>query len=1064
MAFRLKAAQRRSIIAGPETTRSAPAFFAFFLFCFTSAALFFLVLASGIPDAPAQSARTEKVILERGIESLPIGRRIYLTGDSDNTLTYKAVAQRHEHNLLGERSEQDVIALGPDFSPVWLVFSVTNNSDTENWVLHFGSVSAGRYALVREVSVYNYTTGQIFARPDRPAPKNEAMKAAAFSPGFAQNLAVPVRIRANATDLFIVSLIPEQSFPGTIAPVLMTYSRYMNMHASGGGPFAVFQFVLLTGAAAFFLAVSLIKGRLSYIVFSAYYLLNLVALFMLGRFFLTDIFWIKHIIAVLQAGILLAGLYSAHVFLGIKAENRGGNILFFILGGTVLPGLLSSFVFQAVPALSAFFYLLPFLVIPAGLACLSMLYARGGRRDALLYGAGWGVIFAGVAVMAASVAGWFPANLLTMNAYWLALVPQAVLFMAGAIGEVRTSEEADHYTRAREDRVAQSLERLKQSKESADQARLLRVIERERELMAELREREMQRTEEMRQAKDMADEANRAKSAFLAVVSHEIRTPMTGILGMIRLLLDTKMTKQQHEYATAIQKSGETMMALLNDILDFEKIESGKMELEYIDFNLPRLAQGVVTLMSGHAAEKGVTLKMDIADNFPKIFEGDPTRLRQVLLNLVSNAIKFTERGGEVKLIIRATLLVEKPKGVKGDYEIYFAVKDSGIGMSEEVQSRLFKPFAQADKSTARKYGGTGLGLTICRRLLEVMGSRIEVESKEGEGSTFFFKLPLEIGRNEEVTEEEASKAASGEKQGVPPLNILVIEDNEMNRKVLLGFLTKGRHNVTLTDSGESGLNICRHKAFDVILSDLNLSGMSGLETTKTLRMTPDKKIASTPVIALTGNVSEEDVQRCYAANMNGFLAKPIDPEKLDEILWKVHKGELDQPVIVQGGSSTIPSGGTFTEGLGEEALGGDDFDSFEEAANMFAKPGAVPEKAPEIKPLFDGGMLNGLLDTLGKEALEELMEGFWAKASDIVTDIEKSAESDDRDALHAHAHELKGMAANFGLSVLSDLGAGIERATKNEYESASIAGDIGKLRPCYEESLQAVQDWIAGR
>jgi CheY-like chemotaxis protein len=478
---------------------------------------------------------------------------------------------------------------------------------------------------------------------------------------------------------------------------------------------------------------------------------------------------------------------------------------------------------------------------------------------------------------------------------------------------------------------------------------------------------------------------------------------------------------------------------------------------------------------------------MDIADNFPKIFEGDPTRLRQVLLNLVSNAIKFTERGGEVKVIIRATLLVEKPKGVKGDYEIYFAVKDSGVGMSEEVQSRLFKPFAQADKSTARKYGGTGLGLTICRRLLEVMGSRIEVESKEGEGSTFFFKLPLEIGRNEEVTEEEASKAASGEKQSVPPLNILVIEDNEMNRKVLLGFLTKGGHNVTLTDSGESGLNICRHKAFDVILSDLNLSGMSGLETTKTLRMTPDKKIASTPVIALTGNVSEEDVRRCYAANMNGFLPKPIDPEKLDEILWRVHRGELDQPVILGGSSSAIPSETvpveeheepvadrkkeayraeeaqdvpylqTFAAEMGDEDEG--DFDSFEEAANMFVKR----EETPEERALFDKAMLDGLLDTLGKEALEELMEGFWAKASDIVTDIEKSAESGNRDALHAHAHELKGMAANFGLSVLSDLGARIERATKNGDERASITGDIEKLRPCYEESLKAVQDWVRG-
>lgn len=446
--------------------------------------------------------------------------------------------------------------------------------------------------------------------------------------------------------------------------------------------------------------------------------------------------------------------------------------------------------------------------------------------------------------------------------------------------------------------MASAVSSLRQSKEAAENIRLLKVIEHERQVMNELREREVKQNEDMRKAVAAADEANRSKSAFLAVVSHEIRTPMTGIMGMIRLLLETQLDKKQRDYAQTVMDSGDAMMALLNDILDFEKIESGRLDLEYVDFDLHRILNSVITLMSGHAEAKKISLKLDIGSDVPRYFIGDPIRLRQVLLNLCGNSIKFTEEGG-VTLRVQVDNFGEAPK-TKESRKIRFSIEDTGIGISPEAQRNLFNPFSQADSSITRKFGGTGLGLAICQRLIEAMGSQIKINSQEGEGSTFYFTIVMKEGTAEDAEQARHGHMQAGRQKSDRTMKILVVEDNEINQKLLKEFLERMGHSIHQVMNGEDAVEAVKTGDFDTVLMDVELPGISGMGATKSIRALPDRQKAAIPVIALTGNIRDEDIGACYTANMNGHIAKPIDPSKLKSMLEKVAEGNLDNPVILE--------------------------------------------------------------------------------------------------------------------------------------------------------------------
>ena len=371
----------------------------------------------------------------------------------------------------------------------------------------------------------------------------------------------------------------------------------------------------------------------------------------------------------------------------------------------------------------------------------------------------------------------------------------------------------------------------------------------------------------------IASEANRAKSEFLAMMSHEIRTPMNGILGMTHLLASTGMSDQQQDCIETIRQSGEMLLTVLNDILDFSKLEAGRLSLEEMPFELAPFVEGVAALMRGPAEAKGLSLITVMAPNLPPQVVGDRNRIRQVLLNFLSNAVKFTEAGGiVVELSCRGT--------DEGQARLLFKVSDTGIGIPYGAQRKLFTAFTQADSSISRRFGGTGLGLAISYRLVELMGGVIGLRSMPGEGSSFWFKLTLALAK------EALVKPVEPEASPLPSLSILLAEDNMVNRKVAEAILLRAGHGVVCVGDGEKAVQAVERVSFDLVLMDMQMPVMDGLQASRLLR----HRGYGLPIVALTANAMSEDWDRCIEAGMDGYVPKPFTPESLFAELARVLK------------------------------------------------------------------------------------------------------------------------------------------------------------------------------
>lgn len=508
-------------------------------------------------------------------------------------------------------------------------------------------------------------------------------------------------------------------------------------------------------------------------------------------------------------------------------------------------------------------------------------------------------------------------------------------------------------------------------------------------------------------ARQQAEQASRAKSAFLATMSHEIRTPMNGVLGTARLLQDTTLTATQQHYVQVINRSGRSLLAILNDVLDYSKIEAGHLEIHQSHFDLYRLVRETHELMQSRALEKGITLSYQIDENVSQYWQGDEIRIGQVLNNLVGNGIKFTEQG---QVCIRVRFDTQSGG-------LCFAVEDSGIGIAEQDQVSLFDAFTQAEAGR-RKQGGTGLGLAISRKLVEAMGGELQLSSQLGQGSCFYFTLPLQQGQPVDTPILAVDE--------VPVANVLVVEDNEVNCLVAQGFLTGLGHRVTLAKSVQEGKRRFQEQRFDIALLDIHLPDGNGVDLLRDLREMEDSTHnAVIPFIAVSAHVFTEDVAGYLAAGFDGYLPKPLVKEQLAAML---------------------------RQQLSSHKNGGN------EALSSSQQHVLLPTRVePERYPIIELAKFEQDVQILGVDKMREIV-GYFELGCDEFFAL-CAAQSDNDVQIKSQAHKLKGSAGALWLTELYQLCQQIEKAESpaEVYQRTPLSDAVEKAKQALYQALDSL-------
>lgn len=856
----------------------------------------FALICFFAPAASAQSNAVFKdnvVVLDRDESYVDLRGKVFVF--EDKFRKYNLASAWKEINAAPEklRIKHHSLTLDTPSSSYWMLLNVRNQSQSENWVLDFGDTFMGRTGFVSKIMVYDVTAKQVVLKIFGDT------EGQITNPDNLIQRALSLDLPKDKVTQLMLYVEPAEKKPLAIAPRLVRKAAYFS---DGFKSMDRYDLTIYVYLGLFFMMLTFtLMYRKPHQVFGVLFLMFGLIHYM-----------VENTAFYIGTGIYEHALFFSYILTQISVFYFYYNYFYDkVLSTTfmrqvsmVIPALALVVTGFSVVAVPADYSYLVFLSAIAMMAIMHLFLMANNIKSKVP--AKWLAIAAGTAYIVSYLVGSiFVEYALPQYAPYVTyiyvygqLAMSSLLILSMPIRRLDVSKSTSPLSGLGKSALPASGSNFGDSKDMADRERLLRVLDRERELLEEARTREAQKTDEMRRAKEVADEANQAKSAFLAVISHEIRTPITGVLGMVKLLLGTQLTSTQKDYAQTIQDSGDAMLALLNDILDYEKIESGNLDLEMISFDVRRLMQGIERLMTGHAEAKKIGLALSIEPEVPEYIVGDPTRLRQVVLNLLSNAIKFTEYG-EVSIIVKkidvGTADSSNTMGLSGDqpmHSVYFGVQDSGIGLSAEAQKTLFTPFTQAKAETTRKYGGTGLGLSICQKLVNAMGGEISVSSKEHEGSTFFFTIDMQEGDAAEAQSEEAGGSDS-ERITDKVFNILAVDDNSINLKVLNGFIDKLGHKCTKVESGEEAIEHINAAKYDLVLMDVNMNGMSGLETSRHIRAMDHIEKSCVPIVALTGHTAQDAVHECYSAGMDDFLLKPVNPKNLNMIFGKLERNEF---------------------------------------------------------------------------------------------------------------------------------------------------------------------------
>tara|TARA_R110002126_G_scaffold13118_3_gene56852 strand:- start:384465 stop:387776 length:3312 start_codon:yes stop_codon:yes gene_type:complete len=1015
------------------------------------------------------------VALNSEVSHVDLENKVFLFEDKFKKYNLSAAWKEITSNPESFLADEDTLRLTNASSSYWMLLRINNQSETENWVLDFGDTFNGRSGFVRKIMAYDVTSRKlllkIFGNENEEKEKRDNLIEGALM------LDLPI----GKTSQLMFYVEPASKKPFIIAPRLFKKTQYFGrgIKLLDRHNMTVYSYIALLFMMVTF---SLIYRKPHQLFGSLFLLFGLIH-------YLTE-----NTVLYIDSGLHEKTLFFSYILMQVSVFYVFYNYFYdkvissvlvrqLSMGVPVLAVVVTAFSVIAVPDDYAYFVYLLAICMMAALSIV--LFAANFRSRVLVK---YLIIIAGLlytlSYLVGSISIEFPVPYYTQYvtyAYVYGQLALSLLLILAMPIRRPTDKKSAAPLSGLSKNVFQSTSNFRDSKDVADRERLLRVLDRERELLDEARKREAEKTDEMRLAKDLADDANKAKSAFLAVISHEIRTPITGVLGMVKLLLSTQMSVIQKDYAQTIQDSGEAMLALLNDILDYEKIESGKLDLEIISFDVRRMMQGIERLMTGHAEAKNIGLILSVEPEVPEYVVGDPTRLRQIVLNLLSNAIKFTDHG-DVRILVKmidmgAASSEDKTKisSLSGDqpvHSLYFGVQDSGIGLSTEAQKNLFTPFTQAKAETTRKYGGTGLGLSICQKLVNAMGGEISVSSKENEGSMFFFTLDMEEGDPAEALSEESGGfdqlATSGKSY-----KVLCVDDNSINLKVLNGFLDKLGHQCIKAESGEESIELLMQDRYDLILMDVNMRGISGLETTRMIREMQHVEKSAIPIVALTGNSGQDAVHECYQAGMDDFVLKPVNPKGLSMIMGKLETSTFGNEIttkrykeireaLINGGHES----GSPVEGNAVTAE-----PSSSNVLNVENTAMDVPQDSPSMINVDDLPPLPAERDILGTD-LDKITPDLTEAGSQPFTNepefsplqkMMQNAEVDDADDIDSLVANATEVDADEHPSFLSDIEARGEIFESSLLEALKLSMDQAELISLLDGFDEKAQEILGG-